>query len=148
MASRNTFTALVSQSATPVVPDALLSRVRTDELLSPGRTARIGNEGIATSFYNERDEELAPELVKILLECKQEVPDFLEPFAPVDNNDETRDQAEEETIVIEAGTPQNGQPEPGFEQPAPASDDQWTDGGANSQGIGESQWAPAGNDSW
>ncbi|CAI7566357.1 unnamed protein product [Penicillium crustosum] len=47
-----------------------------------GRTARIGNEGIATSFFNERDEDLAPDLVKILIECKQEVPEFLEAYRP------------------------------------------------------------------
>ncbi|CAG8898838.1 unnamed protein product [Penicillium egyptiacum] len=47
-----------------------------------GRTARIGNEGIATSFYNERDEGLAEDLVKILVECKQVVPEFLEQYRP------------------------------------------------------------------
>ncbi|CAI7578651.1 unnamed protein product [Penicillium glandicola] len=47
-----------------------------------GRTARIGNEGIATSFYNDRDEDIAVDLVKILIECKQVVPEFLEQFRP------------------------------------------------------------------
>ncbi|KAJ5124158.1 DEAD/DEAH box RNA helicase [Penicillium bovifimosum] len=47
-----------------------------------GRTARIGNEGIATSFYNEKNEEIAQDLVKNLIECKQIVPDFLEEFRP------------------------------------------------------------------
>ncbi|KAJ5632818.1 ATP-dependent RNA helicase ded1 [Penicillium lividum] len=50
-----------------------------------GRTARIGNEGIATSFYNKRDEELAYDLVKILLETNQVIPDFLEAYRPEDN---------------------------------------------------------------
>lgn len=50
-----------------------------------GRTARIGNEGIATSFYNDRDDEIASDLVKILLECKQEIPDFLESFRPAED---------------------------------------------------------------
>ncbi|CAI2173831.1 16065_t:CDS:10 [Funneliformis geosporum] len=31
-----------------------------------GRTARVGNQGLATTFYNERNSEIAPELVKIL----------------------------------------------------------------------------------
>ena len=31
-----------------------------------GRTARIGNEGKATSFYNDRNEDLGPDLCKIL----------------------------------------------------------------------------------
>lgn len=47
-----------------------------------GRTARIGNEGKATSFYNDRNEDIGEDLVKILLESKQEVPDFLEQFKP------------------------------------------------------------------
>ena len=47
-----------------------------------GRTARIGNVGVATSFYNDGDVDLAPDLVKILLECKREVPDFLQQFIP------------------------------------------------------------------
>ncbi|KAJ6178978.1 hypothetical protein N7519_009439 [Penicillium mononematosum] len=48
----------------------------------PSRTARIGNEGIATSFYNERDEGIAEDLVKILIECKQVIPEFLEQYRP------------------------------------------------------------------
>ncbi|EEH41934.2 ATP-dependent RNA helicase DBP2 [Paracoccidioides lutzii Pb01] len=44
-----------------------------------GRMARIGNEGVATSFYShERNSGIAADLVKILLECKQTIPDFLE----------------------------------------------------------------------
>ena len=49
-----------------------------------GRTARIGNVGLATSFYNERNEDIAAALVRILLETKQTVPDFLDPFKPED----------------------------------------------------------------
>ncbi|KAF9889873.1 hypothetical protein FE257_006963 [Aspergillus nanangensis] len=47
-----------------------------------GRTARIGNEGLATSFYSDNDNELAADLVKILLETKQPVPDFLDTYKP------------------------------------------------------------------
>jgi ATP-dependent RNA helicase DDX3X len=47
-----------------------------------GRTGRIGHKGNATSFYNEKNEELAPFLVNILLETGQTVPDFLESFKP------------------------------------------------------------------
>ncbi|KAJ5613671.1 DEAD/DEAH box RNA helicase [Penicillium herquei] len=50
-----------------------------------GRTARIGNEGVATSFYNERDQDIATDLVKILIECNQAIPDFLEEFRPEEN---------------------------------------------------------------
>ncbi|RIA81220.1 putative DEAD/DEAH box RNA helicase [Glomus cerebriforme] len=47
-----------------------------------GRTARVGNKGLATTFYNERNSEIAPKLVKILLECSQDVPDFLRSYMP------------------------------------------------------------------
>jgi len=45
------------------------------------RTARVGNPGLATTFYNERNDATASDLVKILIECKQEVPDFLRSYA-------------------------------------------------------------------
>jgi ATP-dependent RNA helicase DDX3X len=48
----------------------------------PGRTARIGNHGLATSFFNDSNSDIAPELVKILLETNQELPEFLEPYKP------------------------------------------------------------------
>ena len=47
-----------------------------------GRTGRIGNEGLATSFYNDRNEDLGPLIVKLLLEAGQKVPDFLEGHKP------------------------------------------------------------------
>jgi ATP-dependent RNA helicase DDX3X len=47
-----------------------------------GRTGRIGHKGHATSFYNEKNEDLAPFLVNILLETGQAVPDFLDSFKP------------------------------------------------------------------
>src|SRR5450432_1530936 len=50
--------------------------------LALGRTGRIGNLGVATSFYNERDADLAEELTKTLMETNQEIPDFLEQFKP------------------------------------------------------------------
>ena len=50
-----------------------------------GRTGRIGNKGMATSFYNDRDEELAGPLVKVLVHCGQEVPDFLASHKPEDD---------------------------------------------------------------
>ncbi|KAL6712415.1 hypothetical protein ACN47E_000292 [Coniothyrium glycines] len=49
-----------------------------------GRTARIGNEGRATSFFNDRNEDIGEDLVKLLLESKQEVPDFLQQHMPED----------------------------------------------------------------
>lgn len=50
-----------------------------------GRTARIGNEGLATSFYNDGDSDLGSDLVKVLLETGQKIPDFLQDFTPSDN---------------------------------------------------------------
>ncbi|KAL9114243.1 MAG: hypothetical protein Q9227_001665 [Pyrenula ochraceoflavens] len=50
-----------------------------------GRTARIGNTGTAYSFYNTRDEDLANDLVKILIESNQKVPDFLEQYKPAED---------------------------------------------------------------
>ncbi|KAI9808609.1 MAG: hypothetical protein M1825_003759 [Sarcosagium campestre] len=46
-----------------------------------GRTARIGNTGVASSFYNRRNEDIVEDLVKVLLETGQVIPDFLSEFA-------------------------------------------------------------------
>ena len=56
----------------------------TDYLHRIGRTARMGHTGLATSFYNDRDEAVAPALVKIMMESGQTIPDFLEPFKPAE----------------------------------------------------------------
>ena len=47
-----------------------------------GRTARIGNVGMATSFYNDKNEDIAEALTKLLTETNQVVPDFLESYKP------------------------------------------------------------------
>lgn len=49
-----------------------------------GRTGRIGHKGKAMSFYTERDEELAQDLVNILVESGSEVPEFLAHLKPED----------------------------------------------------------------
>ena len=63
-----------------------------------GRTARIGHQGLATSFYNDRNEELGQPLVNVLLECECPVPDFLQQYVPQDGklqfDDDTDDEAE------------------------------------------------------
>lgn len=51
-----------------------------------GRTARIGNTGMATSFMTDRDEEIGEDLVKLLLETKQDIPPFLEHHMPEGGN--------------------------------------------------------------
>ena len=44
-----------------------------------GRTGRVGNTGRASSFYDpEEDSYLAKDLVKVLVESEQEVPEWLE----------------------------------------------------------------------
>jgi ATP-dependent RNA helicase DDX3X len=47
-----------------------------------GRTARIGNQGKATSFFNDRNDDIGEDLCKILTESKQDIPSFLEQFKP------------------------------------------------------------------
>lgn len=82
-----------------------------------GRTARIGNEGLATSFYNDRNEDLAESLVKLLLETKQDIPDFLSRFVPKDPtklefDDDTDNEGEENAAPAAAvgGTASNAAP--------------------------------------
>lgn len=63
-----------------------------------GRTARIGNQGLATSFFNDRDDELAQALVNVLVDCDCEVPGFLQQYVPeggqVNFHDDTDDEDE------------------------------------------------------
>ncbi|KAK9456174.1 DEAD-box ATP-dependent RNA helicase [Dipodascopsis uninucleata] len=46
-----------------------------------GRTGRAGNTGLATAFFNRGNRGVAKELIDILKEANQEVPDFLEAVA-------------------------------------------------------------------
>jgi len=43
-----------------------------------GRTGRMGNLGLATSFFNDKNKNLVRDLVEIVIETKQEMPTFLE----------------------------------------------------------------------
>uniref|UniRef100_A0A1L8DJ63 RNA helicase n=1 Tax=Nyssomyia neivai TaxID=330878 RepID=A0A1L8DJ63_9DIPT len=43
-----------------------------------GRTGRMGNLGVATSFFNDKNRNICGDLVELLVETKQDVPDFLE----------------------------------------------------------------------
>lgn len=47
-----------------------------------GRTGRIGNKGLATAFYNERNSDLGAEITAQLIETNQVVPNFLDEFRP------------------------------------------------------------------
>jgi len=46
-----------------------------------GRTGRVGNLGLATSFFNDKNRVLSKDIVEILTECHQEVPQWLETIA-------------------------------------------------------------------
>ena len=46
-----------------------------------GRTGRVGNLGLATSFCNERNRNVCKDLLTLLAETKQEVPSWLESMA-------------------------------------------------------------------
>jgi len=67
-----------------------------------GRTARIGNAGLATSFYNDRNEDIADDLVKVLIETKQPVPDFLQNRIPADNAIQWDDDSGDENVTTAA----------------------------------------------
>ncbi|KAH8383802.1 hypothetical protein KR009_010621 [Drosophila setifemur] len=43
-----------------------------------GRTGRMGNLGVATSFFNEKNRNICSDLLELLIETKQEIPNFLE----------------------------------------------------------------------
>lgn len=124
-----------------------------------GRTARIGNEGLATSFYSEKDEDIAFDLVKILLECNQPVPDFLEDYLPAEgdpdfaDDDTDKEDEDEQKNHEEVGDDERENEddvkvidnEDEYEKrSADEKDASWgQDSGPRNTGLGESQWAVA-----
>ena len=46
-----------------------------------GRTGRMGNLGLATSFFNEKNRNLTKDMVELILESSQELPGWLESMA-------------------------------------------------------------------
>ena len=81
-----------------------------------GRTARIGNVGLATSFFNEKNEDIADDLVRIMLECKHEIPDFLAQWKPenvdeLDFDDDSDKEGEGTEDEGANGNPWGGEPE-------------------------------------
>ena len=46
-----------------------------------GRTGRVGNLGLATSFCNDRNRNVCKDLLTLLAETKQEIPSWLESMA-------------------------------------------------------------------
>jgi ATP-dependent RNA helicase DDX3X len=43
-----------------------------------GRTGRVGNIGLATSFFNDKNRNITHELAELIVETNQELPDWLE----------------------------------------------------------------------
>jgi ATP-dependent RNA helicase DDX3X len=54
-----------------------------------GRTARMGNVGHALSFMTDRNDDIAPDLVQLIMEVGQDVPPFLAHHIPNDGDVET-----------------------------------------------------------
>lgn len=46
-----------------------------------GRTGRMGNLGLATSFFNDKNRNLVKDLVELLVESNQEIPSWLDSMA-------------------------------------------------------------------
>jgi ATP-dependent RNA helicase DDX3X len=102
-----------------------------------GRTGRLGHMGLATSFYNDRNDEIATDLVKVLMETNQEVPEFLEEFKPEGDDvtfDEGDSDAEDDGFGI---TPVDAD-----DSAADSAGDAW--GGATANGDAAGAGASAG----
>lgn len=69
-----------------------------------GRTARIGHQGLATSFYNDRNEDIQQELVNVLVECDCAVPEFLSHLTPGEGELQFDDDTDDEQETGEDGT--------------------------------------------
>ncbi|KEF57899.1 uncharacterized protein A1O9_05821 [Exophiala aquamarina CBS 119918] len=92
-----------------------------------GRTARIGNEGLATSFYNDKDSAMGPFITKILMETGQAVPEFLEQYKP--NGDLDFDEDDPDVDEDNEGAALHG------------NDDAWGGGEDNNAvGVSEPAW--------
>uniref|UniRef100_A0A183EJT8 RNA helicase n=1 Tax=Gongylonema pulchrum TaxID=637853 RepID=A0A183EJT8_9BILA len=46
-----------------------------------GRTGRVGNVGLATSFFNDKNRNIARDLAELVVEANQELPEWLEKMA-------------------------------------------------------------------
>lgn len=110
---------------------------------------------MATSFYNENDEPLAPFLCKILMETNQPIPDFLEPYKPADG--ETIDFHDDSAAEDDEGLDgEDGVPSDGVFT-ATAVNDNWgnpghiaagVSGGDNDDGWGTTTFAARDDGGW
>jgi ATP-dependent RNA helicase DDX3X len=98
----------------------------TEYLHRIGRTARMGNIGMSTSLYNDRDEALAPMLVKVLMENEQHIPEFLEPYKPEEGAKLDFEDTSDDEDADGGGA------------------DAW--GGGSNEGTGDGAWGGAGGD--
>ncbi|KAI8599240.1 P-loop containing nucleoside triphosphate hydrolase protein [Dissophora ornata] len=78
-----------------------------------GRTARAGNPGFATTFYNSRNECVASQLTKLLQECQQDIPEFLMGYRDPNSTYETEgffddDDPERRTTSSSTGSTSGG----------------------------------------
>ncbi|KPM09883.1 ATP-dependent RNA helicase DDX3Y-like protein [Sarcoptes scabiei] len=55
-----------------------------------GRTGRVGNLGLATSFFNDKNRNIARNLYELMKETKQNIPDFLTKIVESVNQSESR----------------------------------------------------------
>lgn len=55
-----------------------------------GRTGRVGNLGVATSFFNEKNRNMAVDLVELIQETNQELPDWLHNISKEVSGDHNR----------------------------------------------------------
>ncbi|KAF2674805.1 DEAD/DEAH box RNA helicase [Microthyrium microscopicum] len=94
-----------------------------------GRTARMGNVGHAISFFTDRNEDIAEDLVKLLREVGQPVPGFLEILVEGPGAVENGDAGEGIEGLDDAFGEPNGNvtvEDDAFGAPAPqANDDSW-----------------------
>jgi len=110
-----------------------------------GRTGRIGHLGNATSFYNERNEDIAQELVNTLVEQGQEVPDFLEHLKPADGQIKFQDDLSSDDEGAGKGNGTGDAWGGGNNAPAAAAattNDSWGGGGGGNNGSASA------NDAW
>lgn len=112
-----------------------------------GRTARIGNEGLATSFYTDKDRDIAFDLVRILLECNQPVPDFLEEYVPADSrpvfddDDTDFESGDDNSAKIDAEVASDHHKNEDSQGEDGKSSSRQEIFGSDNTGLGESHWA-------
>ncbi|KAK6330996.1 hypothetical protein TWF718_003190 [Orbilia javanica] len=105
-----------------------------------GRTARIGTMGLATTFWNDKDgAHLAESLTKTLIEMNQEVPSFLEPYRP---SEEEGLKFDEESSDVEEGDAATGGGEGG------ETGGDWGSGGGDAGDATAGEAPASGGDNW